>query len=44
VSVRETDKLRGSFVDGSEVRRVYERLETWSQLLFDHLSRERGMG
>jgi predicted NUDIX family phosphoesterase len=44
VSVRETDKLRGAFVDGSEVLRVYERLETWSQLLFDHLSRERGMG
>lgn len=44
VSVRETDKLRGAFADGSEVRRVYERLETWSQLLFDHLSHERGMG
>jgi predicted NUDIX family phosphoesterase len=44
VSIREADKLRGSFADGSEVRRVYEHLETWSQLLFDHLGNERGMG
>jgi predicted NUDIX family phosphoesterase len=37
VTIRETDKLSGSFVDPAEVLRVYERLETWSQLLYDHL-------
>lgn len=38
VAVRETDKLRGSFVPVAEVRRVYEDLETWSQLVFDFLA------
>jgi predicted NUDIX family phosphoesterase len=37
VRVRETDKLSGAFVEPAEVRAVYDRLETWSQLLFDHL-------
>jgi predicted NUDIX family phosphoesterase len=37
VRIRETDKLRGAFAERSEVRRVYEHLETWSRLLFDHL-------
>ncbi len=35
VSVRETHKLSGAFAELPEVRRGYERLETWSQLLFD---------
>ena len=37
VSVRETEKLSGSFVPLAEVQRVYDGLETWSQLLLDHL-------
>lgn len=38
MAVRETDKLRGSFVEPSDVRPVYDRLETWSQFLFDFVS------
>jgi predicted NUDIX family phosphoesterase len=38
VSVRETDKLRGSFAEVEDVRRVYDDLETWSQLVFDFLA------
>jgi predicted NUDIX family phosphoesterase len=38
VSVRERHKLSGSFATIDEVRRGYAHLETWSQLLFDHLS------
>jgi predicted NUDIX family phosphoesterase len=37
VHVRETDKLRGAFATVEEVRAVYDRLETWSALAFDHL-------
>ncbi len=37
VSIRETDKLSGAFVSLPDVERVYRHLETWSQLLFDHL-------
>lgn len=37
VRVRETDKLEGSFAAPAEVRAVYDRLETWSQLVFDAL-------
>jgi predicted NUDIX family phosphoesterase len=37
VAVRETDKLEGAFVAPLEVLRVYDRLETWSSLLYDHL-------
>lgn len=44
VSIRETDKLRGDFADASAVRRVYDRLESWSQLLFDHLAAHGRMG
>jgi predicted NUDIX family phosphoesterase len=44
VAIRETDKLEGAFTDASEVRRVYHRLESWSQLLFDHLERSGRMG
>ena len=35
VAVRETDKLSGEFVAVDDVRAVYDRLETWSQLVFD---------
>ena len=38
VSIRETHKLRGEFVAPADVRRVYDELETWSQLLFDAVS------
>jgi predicted NUDIX family phosphoesterase len=37
VAVRETDKLEGAFVAPAAVLRVYDRLETWSSLLYDHL-------
>jgi predicted NUDIX family phosphoesterase len=37
VSVRETTKLTGSFVSGAEVQAVADRLETWSQLVFERL-------
>ena len=37
VSVRETHKLSGAFAEPEEVRRGYGNLETWSQLLFDHV-------
>lgn len=40
LAVRETEKLRGSFVEPSEVRPVYDRLETWSQFLYDLVSAE----
>jgi len=43
-SVRETDKLEGEFVAPLQVLRVYERLETWSSLLYDFLfERARGI-
>ena len=38
LNVRETDKLSGRFVPSEEVRPVYDRLETWSQLLYDHVT------
>lgn len=41
LAVRETEKLRGSFVEPSEVRPVYDRLETWSQFLYDLMSVDR---
>jgi predicted NUDIX family phosphoesterase len=41
VAVRETDKLSGSFATFDEVRAVADRLETWSQLVFAHLERQR---
>jgi predicted NUDIX family phosphoesterase len=37
VAVRETHKLSGAFTTATEVAAGYEHLETWSQLLFDHL-------
>jgi predicted NUDIX family phosphoesterase len=37
VRVRETDKLEGDFAEPQAVRAVYDRLETWSQLVLDAL-------
>ena len=38
VSIRETDKLEGSFVTTAEVAAVRDGLETWSRLAFDALT------
>jgi len=38
VAVRERDKLEGSFEPLWRVRQVYDRLETWSQLVVDALA------
>ncbi len=35
VTVRETDKLHGSFVPPAEVAAVADRLESWSRLVFE---------
>lgn len=35
--VRETHKLEGAFVAPIECLRVYDRMETWSSLVYDHL-------
>ena len=43
VAVRERHKLDGAFVAPIEVLRVYDRLETWSQLVYDFLT-ERAAG
>jgi predicted NUDIX family phosphoesterase len=40
LSIRETDKLRGEFVLPQAVAPVYDRLETWSQFLYDHVTTE----
>jgi predicted NUDIX family phosphoesterase len=37
VAVRERDKLSGRMVDPAEVRRAWDRLETWSQLVAERL-------
>jgi predicted NUDIX family phosphoesterase len=37
VTIRETEKLAGSFVDTSEVAAVADQLETWSRLAFEFL-------
>lgn len=41
VTVRETDKLTGSFVPPAGVEAVAEQLETWSRLIFEHLATDR---
>ena len=38
VAVRETDKLSGSFEPSDVVRTVYDRMETWSQLVLGALA------
>jgi predicted NUDIX family phosphoesterase len=37
VTIRETDKLTGRFVDPAAVAEVVDELETWSQLVFEQL-------
>jgi predicted NUDIX family phosphoesterase len=37
VTVRETDKLEGRFYSIDELKENYDNLESWSQLIFDHL-------
>ena len=37
VTIRETDKLSGSFADPQDVAAVVDRLETWSAIVFEHL-------
>jgi predicted NUDIX family phosphoesterase len=39
VTIRETEKLEGSFAAPSAVAAVAEELETWSRLVFEHLER-----
>ncbi len=43
VAVREKHKLEGRFVPPADVLAVHERMETWSQLVFDFV-RGRGVG
>ena len=38
LDVRETDKLSGRFTTAAECAPVYENMETWSQLLYDHVT------
>ena len=38
VAIRETHKLTGSFADTATVAAVRDRMETWSQLVFDALT------
>ena len=40
VTIRETDKLSGSFVDPPEVAAVMDGMETWSRLVFEFLAGE----
>ena len=37
-AIREIDKLEGRFVAPSDVAAVADRLESWSRLVFEHLS------
>lgn len=37
VTVRETEKMSGSWADVDELRAAYDRLETWSQIVVDCL-------
>jgi predicted NUDIX family phosphoesterase len=37
VSIRETHKLSGAFVDVATIWAGYEHLESWSQIVFDHV-------
>jgi predicted NUDIX family phosphoesterase len=37
VEVRERDKLSGRFATSAEVRAAWDRMETWSRLVADHL-------
>jgi predicted NUDIX family phosphoesterase len=44
VSVRETHKLSGSFEEVEAVLAVYDRMETWSQLVLDAILGDRPSG
>jgi predicted NUDIX family phosphoesterase len=44
VSIRETDKLEGSFASTDEVAAVRDSMETWSRLVFDALTAPSGEG
>jgi predicted NUDIX family phosphoesterase len=45
VSVRETKKMEGAWAHTDHVIQIYERLETWSQIVFDsHLAAETECG
>ena len=44
VGIRETDKLTGWWATLDEVRAVADRLETWSALLFDFLTKDQAAG
>jgi predicted NUDIX family phosphoesterase len=37
LAVRERDKLTARMADAAELRAAYERMETWSRLVVDHL-------
>jgi len=37
IAVRETHKLEGELVSPIDALRVYDRMETWSSLVYDHL-------
>jgi hypothetical protein len=37
VSIRETDKLSGAFVEARDVAAVTDGMETWSRLVFTFL-------
>lgn len=41
VSVRETEKMEGTWATRSEIETAYPKLETWSQILVDQLLRIR---
>jgi predicted NUDIX family phosphoesterase len=41
LAIRETHKLSGRFVTPAEAASVYESMETWSQLLYDHVTGRR---
>ena len=38
VTIRETDKLSGAFAGRDAVAAVVDRMETWSRLVYEHLS------
>jgi predicted NUDIX family phosphoesterase len=44
VSIRETDKLSGTFATRAEVAAVVSNLETWSSLVFEHLEAPQAAG
>jgi predicted NUDIX family phosphoesterase len=43
LAIRETHKLSGRFVTPAEAASVYESMETWSQLLYDHVTTPTGV-